>query len=522
MNKTTIYTNKFTEATGLLFCGKTTLIYFSNIMKNYKLETIAFLSGALVMILELTGSRVLSPYFGNSIYIWTGMIGVILGFLSLGYYYGGIIADKGASPQKLAQILWLAGICTFLIATFKEPVLQFFAAITSGDIKTGSLFSIIFLFGGVSTLLGAVTPMVIKLKLDSLKNVGADIGKIYALSTMGSITGTFLSGYSLIPLMGNTSLIYFVALILLVLSVWVYPKLNSNKFVTLVILYLLYYLRTYLGLFQISAIADIDTTYNRILIRDVVLNQKDARVFMTDRLGIQSAIYKSDNTELATEYSRAFAGVTQSLPRSRNALIVGGAGFVFPAHFVSKNLGEKMDVVEIDPAMLKIAKKYFYFKEVDRLQIYADDARNFIQKTKNIYDLIFLDAFNSIAPPHHLTTDTFIKNIAGKLSKDGTLVVNLVSSVSGKNSRLLSWQYSTLRETFSQVTAYKTNPSRPENEIQNIILVAHNNTDDKINTAMLPSNMKLLNASKIYDKDKILTDDYAPVEHLAGGFMGSN
>lgn len=188
MNKTTIYTNKFTEATGLLFCGKTTLIYFSNIMKNYKLETIAFLSGALVMILELTGSRVLSPYFGNSIYIWTGMIGVILGFLSLGYYYGGIIADKGASPQKLAQILWLAGICTFLIATFKEPVLQFFAAITSGDIKTGSLFSIIFLFGGVSTLLGAVTPMVIKLKLDSLKNVGADIGKIYALSTMGSIT----------------------------------------------------------------------------------------------------------------------------------------------------------------------------------------------------------------------------------------------------------------------------------------------------------------------------------------------
>lgn len=474
------------------------------------------------MILELTGSRVLSPYFGNSIYIWTGMIGVILGFLSLGYYYGGIIADKGASLQKLSQILWLAGLCTFLIATFKEPVLQFFAALTSGDIKTGSLYSIIFLFGGVGAFLGAVTPMVIKLKLDSLNNVGADVGKVYALSTMGSITGTFLSGYSLIPLMGNTNLIYFVALILLILSVCVYPKLNTGRLITLSILSILYYLRTYLGLFQISAIADIDTTYNRILIRDVVLNEKESRVFMTDRLGIQSAIYKNDKSELATEYLRAFAGITQSLPRSKHALIVGGAGFVFPAHFVSKDLGEKIDVVEIDPAMAEIAKKYFYFKDMENLHVYTDDARNFIQKTKNKYDLIFLDAFNSIAPPHHLTTDTFIKTIASKLSKDGTLVVNLVTSISGKNSQLLTWQYSTLRETFSQVTVYKTNPNRPEKEIQNIILVAHNNPEDKINTDTLPANMKLLNTSKIYDKNKILTDDYAPVEHLAGGFMGSN
>ncbi len=472
------------------------------------------------MILELTGSRVLSPYFGNSIYIWTGMIGVILGFLSLGYYYGGIIADKGASLQKLAQILWLAGICTFLIATFKEPVLQFFAALTSGDIKTGSLFSIIFLFGGVGTLLGAVTPMVIKLKLDSLKNVGADIGKIYALSTMGSITGTFLSGYSLIPLIGNTSLIYLVAFILLTLSFWVYPKLNSSKLATIIILLILFYLRTYQGLFQISAIADIDTIYNRIIIREGNMNNGPARLFMTDRLGIQSAVYIHDKTELASEYTRSFAYLTKALPKPSDTLVIGGAGLAFPSHFIINNLGTKMDVVEIDPAMLEIAKKYFYFREVDKLHVYTDDARNFVQQTKNIYDLVFLDAFNSLAPPQHLTTDKFFKQLKYKISPNGTLIVNVVSGISGKNSQMLAWQYSTLSEVFDTVIAYRIYKTHPNDAVQNIILVAYDGNIDKVDSSKLPPNMILLNTSTLYNKNKVLTDDYAPVEHLAAGFIG--
>lgn len=488
-------------------------------MKNHKLEIIAFLSGCLVMILELVGSRILSPYFGNSIYIWTGMIGVILGFLSLGYYYGGIWADKNASNDNLSKVLWYAGICTYAIATFKEPILQTISSLTSGDIRSGSILSIIFLFGPVSTLLGCVTPVIVKLKLDSLNNVGKDIGKIYSLSTLGSITGTFLSGYLLIPNLGNTNLVYMVTVVLVGLSVWIKPNVDIKKNFTLLIMLGLYWLKNTYGLFQIPSIVDIDTTYNRIIIKNGLLNGKNARLFMTDRLGIQSAIYTDDNN-LASEYTNSFASIAKLLPRTSKSLTIGGAGLAFPSFFIINNLGEKMDVVEIDPAMLDISKKYFFFNELSNLKIIHDDARNFIQKTNNTYELVFLDAFNSIAPPQHLTTDTFFKKLASKMTPDGTLVINLVTSISGHNSDLLTWQYSTIKEAFKDVSIYKINPKRQNNEVQNIIIVAKNYSENKINTFLLSKNMSLLDSSKMYDKNKILTDDYAPVEHLAGGYMG--
>lgn len=491
-----------------------------NTMKDYKLETVAFLSGALVMILELTGSRVLSPYFGNSIYIWTGMIGVILGFLSLGYYYGGILADKGNNTHNLANTLWLSGIGTFLLATFKEPLLQLFSRLTSGDIKTGSLISIIFLFGPISILLGCVTPIIVKLKLDNLKDIGKDVGKIYAISTIGSITGTFLSGYYLIPYLGNTNLIYTVALILILTSFWIIPKLNLNKIVILTVLSLLFYLRNFLGYFQINAIADIDTSYNRILIKEEVLNNQMARLFMTDRLGIQSAIYLNSKQELASEYTKSFALFSKVLPKSNHSLMIGGAGMAFPSHFISQGLGKKMDVVEIDPDMTKIAKKYFFFSDLNNLNIYADDARIYLQKTRKTYDLIFLDAFNSIAPPHHLTTKEFFHNLSKKMTTDSTLVANLVTSISGKNSGLLNWQYSTLKEVFPKVEVYKIIDDRPDNQVQNIILISYKNQATQIDLTKLSQNIKQVDSSKLYNSKKILTDDYAPVEHLAGGFMG--
>lgn len=489
-------------------------------MKDNKLEIIAFLSGCLVMILELVGSRVLSPYFGNSIYIWTGMIGVILGCLSLGYFYGGILADRGNNISNLANTLWFASIGTFFLATFKEPLLQAISSITSGNIKTGSLLSIIFLFGPISVLLGCITPVIVKLKLDSLNNIGKDVGKIYAISTIGSITGTFLSGYFLIPYFGNTNLIYFVAIVLVLTSIWVLPKMNFNKLFTLAIIITLVYLQIFLGYFQIKSIADIDTIYNRVIIKEGVLNNQSARVFMTDRLGIQSAIYLNNKQELASEYTRSFAQITKLLPISSNSLMIGGAGLAFPSHFISNNLGEKIEVVEIDPEMPNIARKYFFFKDLENLDIYIDDARSYIQKTNNRYDLVYLDAFNSIAPPQHLTTNKFFKTLSQKMTPDGVLIANLVSSISDKNNGLLVWQYSTLVEIFNSVEIYKISTDKQDSQVQNLILVAYKNQDLKIDSNKLTQNIKQINGTNLYNKDKVFTDDYAPVEHLASGFMG--
>ncbi len=492
-------------------------------MNSYKLEAIAFLSGALVMILELVGSRILSPYFGSSIYIWTGMIGVILGFLSLGYYYGGVLADKGITSNRLAEILWYAGTFIFLIAIFKEPMLEKIAMYFVGETKKGSLFSIILLFGPASALLGCVTPFLIKLRLDNFDNLGKDVGRIYALSTMGSITGTFLAGYSLIPYFGNTTLTILVAVVLFLMSVWIDPKLSLQKVIFIFVLLFLYYSSQVLGMFKLNVLADIDTGYNRVLIREIQVSGRKLRTLTTDKMGIQSAIYEGDKSELFSSYVKGFRDITTILPKSKESLMIGGAGFAFPRHFISEGLGQKMDVVEIDPGMEKISKDYLFFQDILGLDIIVDDARNFVKNPPKKYDLVFLDAFNSIMPPPHLTTDTFFKNISNTMTEEGVLVVNLISSITSKNSQFLVWEYSTLKNVFKHVDVYRAVKDRPSHATQNLLLIAHKS--DTTKNILESSNTSFaeqkVDTKDLLDSTKILTDDYAPVEHLTRTFVAN-
>ncbi|MFH1533488.1 MAG: fused MFS/spermidine synthase, partial [Nitrospirota bacterium] len=163
-------------------------------MKKYILEIIVFFSGAIVMVLELVGSRVLAPYVGTSILVWTSLIGIILGSLSLGYYLGGRIADKKASFRILAFILFSAAILITLTTLIKSPVLTFIQT-SIRDLRTASVVATILLFTPASIALGMVSPYSVKLKLHRLEATGRTVGNLYALSTIGSIVGTFLAGF---------------------------------------------------------------------------------------------------------------------------------------------------------------------------------------------------------------------------------------------------------------------------------------------------------------------------------------
>ncbi len=182
-------------------------------MRKFFLEITVFICGAVVMAFEIVGSRMLGPYVGTSVFVWTGIIGVILLCLSLGYYYGGKIADKTPDFKLLAMIILFAGLFIGISTLVKDGLLNMLLNVFS-DVKLISLLASFILFSVPSVLLGMVSPFAARLKIKTLDKSGSAVGNLYAISTLGSITGTFLAGFYLIPSFGVTSILYLLALIL--------------------------------------------------------------------------------------------------------------------------------------------------------------------------------------------------------------------------------------------------------------------------------------------------------------------
>ncbi len=186
-------------------------------MRKYLLEGVVFASGGIVMIFEIVGSRVFGPYFGTSLFVWTTLIGVVLGSLSIGYYVGGRCADKKATYKNLSMILFAAGICISIMIFIKDVLLsslQSHMDNVSGALLIGSII----LFAPTSIFLGMVSSYAAKLRIVDLSTSGAAIGRLYALSTCGSIFGTFLAGFYLIPFFGTNALLAILAIVVLLFS----------------------------------------------------------------------------------------------------------------------------------------------------------------------------------------------------------------------------------------------------------------------------------------------------------------
>ncbi|MEJ7701701.1 MAG: fused MFS/spermidine synthase [Pyrinomonadaceae bacterium] len=208
-----------------------------NFLNQIILEITVFVCGALVMIYEIIGSRLLSPYIGASTYVWTSLIGVILAALSLGYWLGGKIADRRPEIKILAAVIFFAGGLVSLTIFSKDLILSFIAG-SALQLEVKSLIAALLLFAPASVLLGFVTPYAVKLKMSSLADAGKTVGRLYALSTVGSILGTFLAGFFLIPFVGSTRTLYLIAACLISLSFLLVPfALSLFNLMILIFLY---------------------------------------------------------------------------------------------------------------------------------------------------------------------------------------------------------------------------------------------------------------------------------------------
>lgn len=192
-------------------------------INKYKLEITVLVSGAIVMIFELVGSRILGPYLGSSIFIWTSLIGVILGSLSLGYYWGGKKADKKADMDSLSLIIFYAASFIALTTLLKGGLLLFLTN-RIDDLRTVSVIGSIILFAPANVFLGMISPYVVKLKLKNLDISGETVGNLYALSAIGSIVGTFLAGFYLIPNFGTNKLLIILIFITVLLALFISSK----------------------------------------------------------------------------------------------------------------------------------------------------------------------------------------------------------------------------------------------------------------------------------------------------------
>ncbi|MBR3613732.1 MAG: fused MFS/spermidine synthase [Clostridia bacterium] len=497
-------------------------------MKKYRIEIILFVVEAVCMILELVASRILSPYFGSSNLVWTSVIGIILASGSIGNYLGGIVADKPEVNKKFKLILLISGILIFIIPFIQTPVIEA-VSILFKDIRIGAIISTVFLFFLPSVFLGFLVPMVQKLKITNLENSGEVSGKVYALATLGGIFGTFIGGFWLVPSFGSIEILFFMVVAILVLIPLVDFKIEKKELLFIIISLIILISAMYIysnkntekgekvlaG--KVNEYVSYDTEYSRILVFNRYDQNNDLVRSFTMDSGHESATYVDESrwNELVFEYTKMYDLMFKSSKEIKDTLLIGGAGYSYPKHYISKYLDKSMDVVEIDPMVTEIAKKYFYLdklideyktEENNRLKLITEDGRTYLNNNTKKYDAILNDAFSDTTPAATLTTLEAVKNIKKSLNENGLYLTNIISSLEGENSKFMKAEVKTLKEVFLNVYVIPCITKDDLELPQNNMVIA---TDGILEI----DKTKLYNL-EIGEEDIILTDNYCPIDTL--------
>src|SRR6266851_8835990 len=393
---------------------------------KYFLIVLVFVSGMTSLALEMCASRLLGAYFGTSLYIWASLIGLILVYLTLGYFIGGRLADRYPSEQVLCTITGLAALSISILPFVSQSILEWSVtglAQVSVGIFLSSLLGTILLFAVPVTLLGLVSPFAIRLATKEIRQSGRSSGSLYAISTFGSILGAFLPVLWLIPTFGVRRTMLIFGVLLFAASLWgLRPRLRPAFAVVLIMLvlplgplknipYLIYEQESLYNYIQVTQLPNGT--------RQLILNEGEA---------IHSIYNPNPNTVLTGWYWDYFlaapyfnAGFTpQKLHRVG---IIGLAGGTIAHQFTRVYGPVPIDGVEIDPAIVSVGRKYFDMNEAN-LHVYVQDGRTFLDTTKARYDLVAIDAFQQPYIPFQLATREFFTTIRSHLSSTGVVVLN--------------------------------------------------------------------------------------------------
>ena len=486
-------------------------------MKKYSLEITVFLSGALTMMLELIAARVLSPYVGSSNLIWTTIIGIMLTSMSIGYWFGGKMADKNKENdiKILSNYLLISAIATSIIPILEVVFIDVLSQLSSNLILVAIICATV-TFGIPSFLLATVSPIAVKIKNNNMDHIGATSGKISSLSTIGSIFGTFFAGFILIPNLGVRNIILGCSILLWILSVYLFNKKDKKYYILMIVELLVIIGLNVLGgyLFKIEnpeITRDVDSEYSRIWVTNLNVEENTYKTLQVDT-GLESYI-NQETGEMGATYLYYYDLFEYYNKEANDALMIGGAAYTYPMHYLKKYENKTIDVVEIDEKMTQIAEEEFGLdKNNPNLGLITQDGRSYLNYNEKKYDTVFIDAFKGLNAPFELTTYKAMQKVYNSLDENGTVITNIISAIEGDDADFIKYEYSTYKAIFDDVKVFQVNPNHSDDEEQNLILVGIKGNGN-INTDKEEEYGELLsNEIKDFTSDKpIITDDYAPI-----------
>lgn len=498
------------------------------------LPFVVFCTGACVLIIEIVAIRILAPYFGNTIYTVSSVLTVVLAALSFGYALGGKMADTAPSVKTFFWLIAGSGMVVLLLGPFGARILPF--ASEQFSMATGPLIASLILFAGPSLLLGLLSPYAVKLQslLSPDRGIGSVSGNIFFWSTLGSITGSLLTGFYLIPHHGLDWIMLATGLFLFVLGI--VPLLWMKDRVRPLMLALVVALATGAGVFDPhrpvspALIHAEDGLYEKIQIVEGVFRDRPVRYFLQDS-GASSAMYLDtrDQTDLVFDYTR-YAGLYRfTQPTIERALVLGGAAYSVPKMLLAEQPRVQVDVIDIEPSVYPLARRYFDVRESPRLRSITEDGRRHLQSTDTRYDLMFVDVFTSLSVPAHFTTQEFFTLAKERLSERGVLVMNVIGDLMPGTDSLAFSLIKTFRTSFPDALVVAVDSPRSQSN-QNIMLVGYRDR------AVLAEALEALRVTEhsffrsvpekiITAEEKglvrypILSDNYAPVEYLSAKML---
>ena len=430
----------------------------------------ATVSGAIVMVVEVMGSRVIGPFFGVSLFVWTALITVTLVALAAGYAIGGLVADRRPTPDVLYGLLGLAGLTSLLVPLLSRPVLETCASL---GLRSGALAAAAVLFGPCLFLLGCVSPYVVRLAACEMGRIGRTVGMLYSLSTVGSFLGTLATGFVLTAHLGVRGVFQLVGATLLALSLSYWLLIRRLWLVGVAaFLPLMLASQPPPGVTvrpsgtRVAEVHRRDGFYASLKVIDYTQEEEHTRELMLDGL-IQGGV---DVRTGLSVYEYAY--FLEFLPwgmRSggTSCLVIGlGAGIV-PRWYQER--GVRCDVVDINPDVVEVARDWFDFRPSG--DVYLDDARRFLRQSDRRYDYIVLDVFTGDTTPGHLVTLEALSLVRDRLADEGILAINLIASL-GPESHMTVSLLRTLERVFATVETYPTFDPAGDNPFGNVIVVA--------------------------------------------------
>jgi spermidine synthase len=465
-----------------------------------------FLCGAVLLGLEIVASRVLAPYFGNSLFVWGALIGVVLAGLSVGYWAGGALADRRPTPYLLLAAIAIAAGLVLAIPAADEWVQERIVDWDPGP-RLNPLLATLALFGPPSVVLGGVSPMAVRLVTRSLDRVGRTAGRLFAVSTAGSIAGTFATAFWLVPELGTDQVLAVGAVVLLVAAGvlaagarLVVPAVAlavaAAACVPVVLAFAPEQGRTLSGAAARNwspvyreretrrpAVLDPDavsgngfrvvyakdTRYHRLLVTE----DEETRYLRFDN-SFQSAMYRTQPFRTRFRYTDYLDLGLAYNPDSRRVLFVGLGGGSAPKRMWRDFPSLDLQVVELDPDVVDVAYSWFALPRNPRLRVDVEDGRRWLARHDARWDVIVVDAFYSDSIPFHLTTVEFLELARERLAPGGVIVTNVIGAITGDQSKLLRSMTRTYRSVFPTVALHPVFDvgDRDASSLLNVILVA--------------------------------------------------